>query len=177
VIEGQGVADAVQPVGLILGSADAVALDTLAAHAIGYDELNVWTSIHGHAVGLGANQIDRIIVRGMNWDSFQRKRLLHPALEGPHFESLTSQITRRMNNTLLRPRPVIVAQTGTSCGACADRCPVGAIGLVLKGSFRLTRARVLIAAAVCVSAMLERFEANLSGLPRSCVSFQDACII
>jgi uncharacterized protein (DUF362 family) len=62
VIEGQGVADAVQPVGLILGSTDAVALDTLAAHAIGYDDLTVWTSIHGQADFPRSD--DRIIVRG-----------------------------------------------------------------------------------------------------------------
>jgi uncharacterized protein (DUF362 family) len=36
VIEGQGVADAVRPVGLVLGGTDAVALDTLAAHVVGY---------------------------------------------------------------------------------------------------------------------------------------------
>jgi len=50
--EGQGVADVIRPVGLILGSTDAVALDTLAAHAIGYDQLTVWTTIHANAVGL-----------------------------------------------------------------------------------------------------------------------------
>ncbi len=127
VIEGQGVADAIRPVGLILGSTDAVALDTLAAHAIGYDRLTIWTSIHGNAVGLGSNQIDRITVRGLKWDSFEKKRLLYPEPEPPYLESLTDQVTRRLNNTILRPRPVIASQTCTSCGACASRCPVGAI--------------------------------------------------
>jgi len=127
VIEGQGVADAIRPVGLILGSTDAVALDTLAAHAIGYDRLTIWTSIHGNAVGLGSNQIDRITVRGLKWDSFEKKRLLYPEPEPPYLESLTDQVTRRLNNTILRPRPVIASQTCTGCGACASRCPVGAI--------------------------------------------------
>ncbi len=127
VIEGQGVADAIRPVGVILGSTDAVALDTLAAHAIGYDRLTIWTSIHGNAVGLGSNQIDRIIVRGLEWDSFEKKRLLYPEPEPPYRESLTDQVTRRLNNTILRPRPVIASQTCTACGACASRCPVGAI--------------------------------------------------
>src|SRR5207247_79864 len=111
----------------VLGSTDAVALDTLAAHAIGYDGLTVWTNIHGHAAGLGSNRIDRIIVRGVNWDSVQKKRLLHPALEGPHSESLIDRITRRLNNTILRPRPVISTQTCSGCAACTNRCPVGAI--------------------------------------------------
>ena len=137
VIEGQDVADAVQPVGLVLGSTDAVALDTLAAHAIGYGNLTVWTSIHGQAVGLGSNRIDRIIVRGMSWDSVQKKRLMHPALEGPHSESLTSRITRRLNNTILRPRPVISTQACSGCGACANRCPVGAIHRDRHGTFSI----------------------------------------
>ncbi len=127
VIEGQGVTDAIRPVGLILGSTDAVALDTLAAHAIGYDRLTIWTSIHGNAVGLGSNQIDRITVRGLKWDSFEKKRLLYPEPEPPYRESLTDQVTRRLNNTILRPRPVIASQTCTGCGACASRCPVEAI--------------------------------------------------
>ena len=75
VIEGQGVADAVRPVGLVLGGTDAVALDTLAAHAVGYDDLTLWTSIHGSAVGLGSNQLDRIILRGADWPSLPRARL------------------------------------------------------------------------------------------------------
>jgi uncharacterized protein (DUF362 family)/Pyruvate/2-oxoacid:ferredoxin oxidoreductase delta subunit len=137
VIEGQGVADAVQQVGLVLGSTDAVALDTLAAHAIGYDDLNVWTSIHGQAVGLGSNRIDRIRVRGVDWDSFQKTRLMYPALEEPHSESLTSRITRRLNNTILRRRPVISTGTCSGCGACANRCPVGAIHPKRQGAFSI----------------------------------------
>ena len=125
--EGQGVADVIRPVGLILGSTDAVALDTLAAHAIGYDRLTVWTTIHANAVGLGSNQMDRIAVRGLAWDSFERQQLVYPQLEEAHHESLTDRVTRRLNNTVLRPRPVIVTPQCTGCGACANRCPVNAI--------------------------------------------------
>ena len=125
--EGQGVADSIRPVGLVLGSTDAVALDTIATHAIGYEGLPVWTSIHGNAVGLGSNEIDRISVRGLDWDSLPKKRLQYPELPLAEGESLSDRVTRRMNNTILRPRPVIAIQTCTGCGACANRCPVGAI--------------------------------------------------
>lgn len=127
VSEGQGIADSIRPVGLVLGSTDAVALDTLAAHAIGYEDLTVWTSIHANAVGLGSNQMDRIAVHGLSWDSFPKRHLRYPARVNSHSESLADRLTRRLNNTVLRPRPVIASQTCTGCGACATRCPVGAI--------------------------------------------------
>jgi ferredoxin len=137
VIEGQGVNDAIRPVGLVLGSTDAVALDTVAAHAIGYEDLIAWTSIYGNAVGLGSNQIDRIIVRGLDWSSFPKRRLRYPELQLPHSELLTHWITRRMNNTVFRPRPVIAAQACTGCGACSNRCPVGAIHPGPQGMFSI----------------------------------------
>ena len=137
VIEGQGVADAVRPVGLILGGTDAVALDTLAAHVVGYDDLTIWTSIHGRAVGLGSNRLDRIIVRGEDWSSLPKTRLLHPAPELHQSESLTSRLTRRINNTILRRRPVISIKTCTGYGACANRCPVGAIQAGADGKFSI----------------------------------------
>jgi uncharacterized protein (DUF362 family) len=40
--EGLGIAEAIRPVGLILGSCDAVAIDTVIAHAIGYQDLTIW---------------------------------------------------------------------------------------------------------------------------------------
>src|SRR5262249_59185634 len=48
-IEGQGVAEAIQPVGLILGGTDPVALDTVAAHAAGDENLALGTTQHPHA--------------------------------------------------------------------------------------------------------------------------------
>ena len=122
-----GLVEAIRPVGLILGGHDAVAIDTVAAHAIGYEELTMWTTIHGHAVGLGLNDIARITIKGLDWGGFEKKRLPHPAPEPFHHESLVDRVSRRLNNAILRPRPVIETDKCTGCGACADRCPVDAI--------------------------------------------------
>src|SRR5262249_40000801 len=130
----------IQPVGLIIGSTDPVALDTLAAHAIGYESLRVWTTVVGNAVGLGCNQLDRISIKGLDWASFERKRLRYPELVGRPEESLVGRVTRRVNNTVLRPRPVIAAHLCTGCGACASRCPVGAIQPGPQGMFAVNLA-------------------------------------
>jgi len=126
-IEGQGVAEAIRPVGLILGGADPVALDTVAAHAAGYESLTRWTSVHARAAGLGVDEVARIEVKGLAWEAFQKKRLRHPEHVARHSASVFDRVTRRLNNTMLRPRPVIDRSLCTQCGACAGRCPVGAI--------------------------------------------------
>jgi uncharacterized protein (DUF362 family)/ferredoxin len=127
VIEGQGIGPKVKDVGLILGSIDAVALDTVATQAIGYEELTLWTGIYGQKVGLGTNDINDIEVRGIDWPRFEKKRLLFPA--PPHIGrgSIYDRATRFLNNTLFRPRPVISAEKCNGCGDCTSRCPAGAI--------------------------------------------------
>jgi uncharacterized protein (DUF362 family)/ferredoxin len=128
VLEGHGVEPAIRPVGLLLGSADPVAIDTVAQHAIGYDALPLWTSIHGARAGLGCNHPERIQVRGVDGHGLKRARLRPPDLSGLEFEeSMPARLSRVLNNTLLRPRPVITSERCTGCGACADRCPVQAI--------------------------------------------------
>jgi uncharacterized protein (DUF362 family)/Pyruvate/2-oxoacid:ferredoxin oxidoreductase delta subunit len=135
VIEGAGLAPEIRPVGLILGSTDPVALDTVAAQAVGYGDLTMWTSIHANSVGLGTNQIDNILVEGMNWGDFQKKSLRYPELVSTSQEPVSARVTRRLNNTIFRPRPVISTQLCTGCGACTTRCPVGAIRQVPSEHF------------------------------------------
>jgi len=127
VIEGQGLADAIREVGLMLGSADPVAVDTVAAHAIGYEQLTVWTTVYGSAAGLGCNEMDRIDIRGLDWPDFPKKALRYPAPPRTGRGSLYDRLTRSLNHTILRPRPVIVQDRCTGCGDCSDRCPASAI--------------------------------------------------
>ena len=129
--EGQGVpgqGPSIQPVGLLLAGTDPVALDTVAAHAIGYDQLPIWTTQHAHHMGLGENDISRIQFRGLNWATFEKCHLRYPLITTPTTNTAYERISSFVNHTVLRPRPVISARDCTGCGDCADRCPVHCIG-------------------------------------------------
>jgi len=127
VLEGFGVTPAVQPVGLLLAGTDPVALDTVAAHSIGYERLPMWTTFYGHRQGIGCNDMDRIRIRGIEWSTFEKLHLRYPLIEGPARELPRARATRILNNTMFRQRPVIDAGQCGGCGECADRCPVKCI--------------------------------------------------
>ena len=126
VAEGAGINIEIRPVGLLLGSTDAVALDTVAAHTIGYDQLPLWITYFGGKFGLGSNSLDEIGIRGVDWSTVDKPRLKlpwMPSLKAPFYDRATALI----NNTWMRPRPMIAADLCSGCGDCVDRCPVKCI--------------------------------------------------
>ena len=127
VAEAGGITLAVRPVGLVLASTDPVALDTVAAHSIGYEHLPIWPTYYGGKLGLGCNSMDRIDIRGLDWAAFPKPRLQYPFIRPLVKVSPYSKVSRAVNNTMLRPRPVIAAALCTGCGDCAQRCPVHCI--------------------------------------------------
>jgi ferredoxin len=135
--EGEDVAKAIRPVGLIFASTDPVALDALAAHAVGYDDLPVWTTYHGGRSGLGCNDPQRIRVCGLEWDSVKTQRLAPPLLGPPIHKSSYDRISNFANQTFLRPRPKICDEKCTGCGDCARRCPISCIRPGENGAFRI----------------------------------------
>jgi uncharacterized protein (DUF362 family)/ferredoxin len=127
VAEAAGITLAVHPVGLMLGGTDAVAIDTVAKYAIGYDGVPTWVSEFGAQFGVGCNVMEQIRLAGTGWTDFVRPHLKHPWQPEPGRVSFYSRATAIVNNTVLRPRPVIAADRCTGCGACARRCPSGAV--------------------------------------------------
>jgi Fe-S-cluster-containing hydrogenase component 2 len=84
--------------------------------------------VHARTAGLGVDEVARIEVKGFEWEAFEKKRLRYPEPVARHTESVADRVSRRLNNTILRPRPVIDRSRCTECAACISRCPVGAIG-------------------------------------------------
>jgi uncharacterized protein (DUF362 family)/ferredoxin len=126
VVEGAGISPAVRAVGYILASRDGAALDTVAAHLIGYHELPLWIAEFANRFGVGCNVLEQIRIRGIDRDQIHKYRLMYPAM--PHFQlSAYDRLTAIINNTVLRPRPVISPENCTECGDCVQRCPANCI--------------------------------------------------
>ncbi|MBN1916475.1 MAG: DUF362 domain-containing protein [Verrucomicrobia bacterium] len=107
-------------VGLLLMSADPVALDATASRLIGLDPAFVPTNAAGEAAGLGVMQADLIEIVG--------ERLADVAVKG--FDVVAKRpsiMPKRGIMRLLRdhvvPRPVIVPERCIRCGQCVDVCP------------------------------------------------------
>ncbi len=141
VAEAAGITLAVRPVGLMLGGADAVALDTVASRAIGYHELPSWPSYYGGKFGIGCNAMEDIEIRGIDWPGFQRASLQHPFAAPPIRITTSDRLTAVLNHTLLRPRPLIHANECSGCGDCARRCPVKCIPSIANAGFRIDLGR------------------------------------
>jgi ferredoxin len=127
VVEGHGVGEAIRPVGLMLASTDPVAFDTVAAQAMGYHELPIWTTYYAHQRGLGCHTIEQMRIRGIEWEHFEPVCLKYPYLSPATKLPLYDRLTNLANATIFRPRPEIVAERCTRCGDCVSRCPVRCI--------------------------------------------------
>ncbi len=137
VAEAGGITLAVRPVGLMLASRDPVALDTVAAHAIGYEDVPIWPTYFGNKLGLGCNDMGQIDIRGLDWNGFETRRLEHPFIR-PHVKPAPyDKVSRALNNTLFRPRPVITTAKCTGCGDCVQRCPIGCIAPAPRNVYKI----------------------------------------
>lgn len=108
--------------GFLVGSADAVAADTVAAVATGFHPREIGTIEAARRRGLGAARMGDIELRGDSPDSVKKKirrpstavLLLMPVLAAP-FTDLT------------KVRPVIEPVKCENCKKCAEVCPAQAI--------------------------------------------------
>ena len=137
VVEGHGAEESIQPVGLLLAGPDPVALDTVAARAMGYQDLPIWPTYYGNKMGLGCNDLEQISIRGLDWNSFEKVQLKFPSMESAKRPALFHRMMLLANNTVLRPRPVITSARCTGCGDCATRCPVECIRPGPGGTYRI----------------------------------------
>lgn len=131
-MEGQGPAGGTpRHVGAIAASADAVALDVVAAALIGLDPMEVYTNRAAADRGLGPAGLGEIDVAGADW------RELAPARFGLPTRDLSAKMPAWLRERVrgsFTARPYLQHEAGcTLCGRCEEECLVEAIEVGERG--------------------------------------------
>jgi len=126
-MEGEGPsAGRPKAVGLIVASADAVAVDAVASRVVGYDPAEVFTTAFAEARGLGAGDLGRIEIVGERIQDVEVRDFRPSAAAVNLFRNrLPSVLYARIQEELLLT-PAVVLQRCTGCGQCIRICPTGA---------------------------------------------------
>jgi len=127
-MEGEGPATGgKRKTGLILASADGVALDTVASHIMGFgkDEVDM-IRIAGER-NLGENNLDKIKIVGskiedVKFDDFK--------LPSNRLIKIVPEFLMKLIGKLIWVKPTANKELCTSCGQCVRSCPVQAITMV-----------------------------------------------
>ncbi|MCE5200693.1 MAG: DUF362 domain-containing protein [Armatimonadota bacterium] len=112
-------------VGLIIASADPVALDAVACAIIGIDPLSIHTTRLAHEQGLGCGDLSSIDVRG---ESIESVRVSGFKQSSGHndWARIPTPVRRLLRNQLVAS-PQVRSGECVGCGDCARACPVKAI--------------------------------------------------
>ena len=131
-------------VGLLLAGRDAVSVDAVAARAVGFDPLEIYTCQLAEQQGLGICSPDRIQVVGDSLGKLNIERFARPRtnLTGLVPASLAHLIRR-----LVYIHPRIIPERCTNCNTCVNSCPAGA--LIPGPSKPLFRPRKCIGCLCC----------------------------
>jgi uncharacterized protein (DUF362 family)/NAD-dependent dihydropyrimidine dehydrogenase PreA subunit len=112
--------------GLILASADAVALDAVAGVVMGLAPNQVHTTRLAGKRGLGNADLDRIELRGMAWEEIPIRDFRLP---DSNVVNRVPEGLSRLLATLVWIQPRIDANSCTRCGKCVEACPVKCISM------------------------------------------------
>ena len=152
-IEGAGFGSPRQ-VGLIIASADAVAMDVVAAVIMGYNPLKIESIRVANERGVGESDLQRIRICGEELDKVK--------IEG--YEKASNSIVelippfwaKKLINQYITSYPAIDSDSCKKCGTCQKSCPVDAIRIDSQPRIDLdTCIRCYCCHELCTHAALE----------------------
>lgn len=138
-MEGAGPANGeLRPLGVILASSDAVAVDAVASQIIGLEPFSVITTRYAHERRLGVGDVGKIEVVGEPIESLSVSDFRLPPLAAGEIVGRAPRFLTRFVTRQLAVRPRVVRRGCVGCGACARICPTGAATMV-GGKARIER--------------------------------------
>lgn len=116
-----------KPVGALLASADAVALDVVASAIAGFDPMEIYTNRAAARRGLGPEGVDGVETAGDDWRALVPATFAHPArdLSRGMPPALGRWVRARISSRPVLGRPA----SCTACRTCEKNCPVEAIAM------------------------------------------------
>jgi len=125
VMEGNGPsAGRPQYLGLILTSEDAVAIDSIAAQLIGFEDDEILTTKEAYHRGLGEKNIKDIIIRGSSLEYYKNSKFILPS---NRFQRYVPASLVQLLGKLVWVRPKPDEKRCHRCEACIVNCPTRAM--------------------------------------------------
>lgn len=113
-----------KPIGAILASTDAVALDAVACQMVGIKPLMVPTTRLAHEQGMGMGDLAQIKIVG---ESLEAMRVADFQIPSAPEAFLRATGVLRFLQSRLVARPTLVAERCKGCWVCVEHCPAGAL--------------------------------------------------
>jgi uncharacterized protein (DUF362 family)/Pyruvate/2-oxoacid:ferredoxin oxidoreductase delta subunit len=120
-------------VGLILASADAVALDAVAVRIIGLDPTQILTVAYAAERGFGTAEVENIEILGERIQDTVIKDFKPSAIAAGLIKKRIPAFIHAYIQDQLILLPEVLQKNCTACGECADVCPTGAAQLKGEG--------------------------------------------
>jgi len=113
-------------VGVILASLDAVALDAVAARIVGFNPMDVYTTLHAHERSLGIGKLENIEILGEKIENLEVKDFKHSAIALTFFRNKIPSFLYAYFQDQLTLIPEVLRDKCTACLECVNICPGGA---------------------------------------------------